>query len=274
MTPVLFLAAVALAAAAAAADPHAAQLSPAGDAASLAPFPPLALSHCTIPRHPGTLTLAAFRADYKGRGPVIFTPSASGDAARAALSREALLAAYGHLPVTLASANSNSYAKRASTLAAYLAEHLAPVPAHAAADRLWYLFGDTLATPEWAPLHAAFALPLDAAADDPVVAWGIGGLHSGVPFHRHGAVYAESVLGAKRWWLAPPGAAPAFDGNATQLSYALARGQAGGEASGVLACTVAQGEAIYIPAQWWHATLNLNAYTAFTSAFVREREQA
>jgi hypothetical protein len=260
-----------LLAAAAAAAPQSALLSPSGDAAALTA--PLAFPQpCTIPRHAGgaALSLAAFRAAYKGARPVIFTPAAPSAAAAAALSRGALLAAYGHLPVTLASANSNSYAKRASTLRGYLREHMAPVPPGAPADQLWYLFGDTLASEAWAPLHATFALPLDAARDDPVVAWGVGGLHSGVPFHRHGAVYAESVLGAKRWWLAPPGAAPAFDGNATQLSYALAR-QGREEDEGVLACTVAQGEAIYIPAQWWHATLNLNEYTAFTSAFVREQ---
>ena len=42
------------------------------------------------------------------------------------------------------------------------------------------------------------------------------------------------------------------------------------EEAGVTACTVRPGEAIYIPFNWWHATLNLDAYNVFTSAFVLE----
>ena len=219
---------------------------------------------CTVPRRSAPLPLAEFRSVYKGRHPVVF-PSPPSAAARSALNFSSLLAAYGELPVTLASSNAFSHAKRESTLSAYLRHHMAPVTPADRADKLWYLFGDTLKTEAWAPLHATFTLPLDAAADDPVVAWGVGGLHSGVPFHRHGAVYAESVLGSKRWWLAPPGEGPTFDGNATQLSFVL-----GGGGAGVAACTVREGEAIYIPSDWWHATLNLASYNAFTSVFVRE----
>ena len=223
---------------------------------------------CSIPRV-GALSLAAFRATFKGRSPVIF-PSPDAAAAAAALAAPALLRAHGHLPVLLATSNRNSYEKRASTLARYFAEDLRPVTLDDRAADRWYLFGDTLLSdsPEWAPLHATFALPLDAPRDDPVAAWGVGGLHSGVPFHRHGAVYAATVVGAKRWWVAPPDAEPAFSGNETQLAYAAAHPA---DADGVLACTVAAGETLYVPANWLHATLNLEAYNAFTTIFVRER---
>lgn len=229
------------------------------------------ISECTISRTSAPLSLTEFRGTYKGRQPVIFPVQPnSTSAAAAALSPSSLLLSYGHLPVTLASSNSNSYAKHQCTLSAYLASHLSPVTPSDPADRLWYLFGDTLETEAWSPLHATFPpLPLDAAADDPIVAWGVGGLHSGVPFHRHGAVYAQSILGSKQWWVSPPATQPAFHGNHTQLSYALQQ-QASGLEAGVLTCAVAPGEAIYIPSQWWHATLNLHAYTAFTSVFVRE----
>ena len=235
--------------------------------AASAETPPPIPSHCTIPRLAASPDLlSAFRATYKGRAPVIFPSPPSG--AAAALAAPVLLHAYGHLPVTLASSNRNSYEKRASTLFRYVAEDFEPVTLASAADRTWYLFGDTLPTPEWAPLHATFSVPLDAARDEPVVAWGIGGRHSGVPFHRHGAVYAATVLGRKRWWLAPPHREPAFDGNATQLAYASAHAAA--DADGVVACTVEAGESIYVPPMWWHATLNLEAYNAFTTVFVRE----
>lgn len=234
-------------------------------AAAATPQPP-PFSSCTIPRVPD-LSLSAFRAQFKKRAPVIFASPAP--AAAAAMARDALLLKYGGLPVTLANSNRNSYAKRASTLAAYLDEHLAPVTLSDTADARWYLFGDTLKTDAWAPLHATFALPLDAARDEPVVAWGVGGLYSGVPFHSHGAVYAASVLGRKRWWLAPPDREPAFGGNKTVLEYATAFPE---DEEGVLACTVAAGETLYVPSNWWHATLNLDEYGAFTTVFVREAE--
>ena len=227
----------------------------------------LSFSACSIPREPG-LTLQAFRSQYKGKGPVIFPSPSSSAAAQRALGAHVLRENFGHLPVTLASSNSNSYAKQQSTLGAYLAQHLAPVTAADRADALWYLFGDTLLSPAWEPLHASLPPPpFDAPDDEPIYAWGVGGLHSGVPFHRHGAVYAEVMAGSKRWWLSPPHQVPAFHGNATQLSYAL---QHPAEEPGVLACTAHADEVLYIPAGWWHATLNLAPYTAFTSAFVRE----
>ena len=227
----------------------------------------LSFPACTIPREP-SLTLEAFRLQYKGQQPVIFPSPHSSSAAQRALGARALRRDYGHLPVTLASSNSNSYAKRQSTLGTYLAQHLAPVTAADRADALWYMFGDTLLSPAWEPLHATFPPPpLDAQEDEPIYAWGVGGLHSGVPFHRHGAVYAEVMAGSKRWWLSPPHQEPAFNGNSTQLSYALSHPA---EEPGILACTAYANEVLYIPANWWHATLNLAPYTAFTSAFVRE----
>ena len=83
-------------------------------------------------------------------------------------------------------------------------------------------------------------------------------------------MYADSILGAKRWWVSPPHLEPRFEGNATQLAWAAGRGQEEEAAEGVLACTARAGEAIYIPSNWWHATLNLQDYNAFTSVFVRE----
>lgn len=35
-------------------------------------------------------------------------------------------------------------------------------------------------------------------------------------------------------------------------------------------CTLHPGDAIYFPNQWWHATINLDRYTAFISTFTTE----
>ena len=35
-------------------------------------------------------------------------------------------------------------------------------------------------------------------------------------------------------------------------------------------CTLNPGDIIYFPNMWWHATLNLDEYTAFVSTFTQE----
>jgi hypothetical protein len=47
-----------------------------------------------------------------------------------------------------------------------------------------------------------------AREDAPLVAWGGGGQWSGVAFHTHGAAFAETVVGRKHFWVAPPHARP------------------------------------------------------------------
>lgn len=50
----------------------------------------------------------------------------------------------------------------------------------------------------------------------------------------------------------------------------LAAEQAAVTRLGLRVCTVGEGEAIYIPPQWHHATLNLDAYNVFVSTFTQE----
>ena len=372
----LLLIVAAAAAAASAAAAEAVSSAPAVNAAA-----PPSSPACGIPRVPH-LTLDAFTSRYKGRRPVIFTRSPLPPALLNLTTRRAFLDAFGPQPVILASANSFSHTKVHSTVAAYVVDHVAtPQSPSALANESFYLFGDTPAAPVWAPLTSAYALPMDAAADEGLVAWGVGGLHSGVSFHTHGAAFAETLHGRKRWYLSAPAARPAFSGDASQLQWALVRearrrrlqraddamihtpmagvglpiagggrypdirpdvtpedafagpgpsidpghvvmdrGTAGasdglafisgggdhdvdagtstfegepwhtgllhtsalnydcddadadGDAydDGVLTCTCGEGEVLYIPPQWWHATLNLDAWTFFISTFTQE----
>ena len=257
----------------AASTPSDAAPPPASFLPSLLPL----LSTCTIPRRP-LLSPRDFAAAFRGAAPVIFTrPAAATAAARAAGARDALRAAYGHLPVLLASSNSYSHAKLPTTLATYLEEHTAPVPPGARANDTFYLFGDTLGE-AWAPLLAAYPVPPHAPpADSPLPAWGAGGAWSGVPFHTHGAAFAETVVGRKYWWVAPPAARPEFDGEETQLAWALraaARGAPYLHGQGLAGCEIGAGDVIYVPAGWHHATLNTRAYNFFYSVFTQEQAPA
>mmetsp|Transcript_10853 Transcript_10853/g.29087 ORF Transcript_10853/g.29087 Transcript_10853/m.29087 type:complete len:345 (-) Transcript_10853:23-1057(-) len=139
--------------------------------------------------------------------------------------------------------------------------------------------------PPPSPPRCAEPLPIRAGV---ALSFGVGAALSGVPMHTHGAVLAETIVGRKRWFLrAPGGAAPDFDGDEPVRHWA-ARVDAGTEAvrallsssalsalpmtprarNALLRCTLRAGEILYIPTGWWHATLNLDAYTAFMSVFL------
>ena len=259
---------------------------------------------CSITRVP-TLSLETFVADYKGRRPIIFSRSGNVTAAAQAMTtREWLESSYGDNAVVLASSNSFSYDKRRTTLRTYLSDYLIPRTPANLANESWYLFGDTPASEGFQDLVDAYPLPMDSADDNGIVAWGVGARFSGVSFHTHGAAFAETTHGRKRWYLSAPDDRPDFDQNVSQLQWVLqmqqeaARSAASGRrapnndlgsdsddemtvdssaasifssrAATVYECTAHPGEVIYIPPQWWHATLNLDDWNAFFSVFTQE----
>lgn len=241
------------------------------------------------------------------------------------MARDSLLAHYGHRDVILASSESYSHSKTVTSLEDYVSRVMErPQNPNSPANESWYLFGDTLGK-EWAPLVADYPLPMDAASDSGICAWGCGTRFSGVSFHTHGAAFAETLHGRKRWWLAPPRGKPDFSPIRSQFQWALEHDLVASEVepasetqsksnqshvdsefqtldlgttpsgthsgpsptpSGIhsglsgpeslnamllLACTASPGHVIYIPPQWWHATLNLDDWTSFISTFTMEK---
>ncbi len=90
-----------------------------------------------------------------------------------------------------------------------------------------------------------------------------------MPFHTHGAVFAEVLHGAKRWFLTPPGRKPLFSPDETSLRWLHARKHAGAALAPPpdFDCTLYPGEVLFIDAQWWHSTLNIGD-TVFISTFL------
>jgi hypothetical protein len=224
-------------------------------------------------------SLEAFHDAHRARGgaPVVVTGLAPrNDAFRAMNAKEALLRRWGDETIVLSTANTHSYRKVAKTLREYFDDHLRVQDLAVPGDETLYWFGDN-DHERWAEHFAAYSPPpLIPRSADVAYSFGIGGPLSGVPLHVHGPGFSETLIGRKRWWLAPPRPKPAFDPNATALEWALSSRSGGGGAptkgngdGGVdfVACTVAEGEAIYFPDGWWHATLNLDE-TVFISSFV------
>ncbi|KAA8495832.1 JmjC domain-containing protein 8 [Porphyridium purpureum] len=228
-------------------------------------------------------------------------------------TRHSLIRKYGDYRITLASSNTKSYRKKGSTLKEYIADMLKQRagqqiqrPARRA-NETWYWFGD-IDHQQWADLLGKYKLPREQLnTQSATLTYGIGGQFSGVPLHTHGAVFAETLYGRKRWFIMHPDVRPDFDGE-IDTSYSWSLRQPGELRSRVCAphpladvlhddtaaaldvcrvsapapsalpneekmarpvyvCTLAEGELLYVPAMWWHATLNLDE-TVFVSAFV------
>ena len=99
--------------------------------------------------------------------------------------------------------------------------------------------------------------------------------HSGsfVPFHKHsphcrGAI-AEVLRGRKRWFMTPDHLPPKLDINTSIFKWYHDIVQQGGHElpEGVETCVAKPGDLLFVPPEWWHATLNLGE-TVFMSKFL------
>lgn len=158
----------------------------------------------------------------------------------------------------------------------------------------WATLLDDYKTPPW-PTHVPQCSKFDgmclsesdSVADQHVtLSFGIGGSQSGVPFHTHGPGFSEMLHGRKRWLLYPPSLEPpGWDPDASMSSWiedvypGLSPHRAvqstehdtykGRQVLSIkpLECIIGPSEVLYFPAEWYHATLNIDSYTCFVSSF-------
>jgi len=220
------------------------------------------------------LSIDQYKKLYKGRYPVVFRSLSSlgiNSTFKSRLTRSKLLAKFSNEQVVLASSNSNSHDKMKSRLDDYIYNYVdIDVKPNTSALDIWYLFGDTPMTGKWKKLMQSYNLPMDASTDEGLPTFGIGGLNSGVAFHTHGAAFGESIIGTKKWFLSAPKNKPFFSLSSSQLDWTLVHEHEEVNKF-VFSCLVKEGEIIYVPPNWWHATLNLKTYNAFVSTFTREQ---
>ena len=176
--------------------------------------------------------------------------------------------------VTLSSSNSFSAHRRTVPLERYLEETaLTETYPDMLSNETWYFFGETYG-PEWKDLLLQYEMPPCETCPDremSALAFGFGNVGSGVQWHMHGPGFSEAVHGRKHWVLYPPGRRPTYDADRAsrhwmEESYPRIKD----EDDLPWECTLSPSEMVYFPDQWYHATINLDSYTAFVSTFTTE----
>lgn len=174
--------------------------------------------------------------------------------------------------VTLSSSNSFSAHRRTIPLTQYLEEiqeNNGVTTPDQLSNETWYLFGETYSD-EWKKLLQSYKLPPCHTCQDELVAlsFGVGNRGSGVQWHVHGPGFSEALHGRKHWVLYRN--KPKINADESSLYWmeyiytSLAKKDLPFE------CTLEPGDLIYFPDDWYHATINLDPYTAFVSTFTIE----
>jgi hypothetical protein len=228
---------------------------------------------CTIPRN-DTLNLEYFEAEFKGRSPVIFSrPIAQTASTRERMEQDNLLTTFGALDVHPARMIDPQFVDPAFLkvpLSHYAAELMNTQGPATPVNESWNIFGPVLGE-GWAALLQDYPIPSFVGAEFDKFWWGVAPLYSGLSFHGHGAAFSETIRGRKRWYLASPTNRPAFSPFVRHLHWVISRGDPELlESAAVMECTLGPGDVIYVPPSWFHATLNLEPWTAFVTTFTRE----
>ena len=188
-----------------------------------------------------------------------------------------LLAYFGpDFPITLSSSNALSEHRRHTTLAQYIHETTIATPETTPEQRSnesWYLFGETYSDAWRELLYPHYTRPPCVTCPDPdnvALAFGIGNRGSGVQWHVHGPGFSETLHGRKHWILYPPNHTSNMMLDKDQSSRQWMEYVYPTVTVKPMECTLNPGDLIYFPNHWWHATINLDPYTAFISTFTTE----
>lgn len=192
---------------------------------------------------------------------------------RTLTERQNLLNFFGpDFNVTLSSSNARSEHRRTVPLEQYLNESLEAFETtpDVLSNETWYLFGETYTEP-WKKLLHHYQLPQCHTCTETLVAlsFGFGNRGSGVQWHVHGPGFSEALHGRKHWVLYPPQTVIA-NYHKDQSSRQWMESTYATVSDKPAECTLDPGDFIYFPDQWWHATINLDPYSAFVSTFTTE----
>ena len=205
------------------------------------------------------LSAARFRREFQGREPVLLTHAADGWGARRSWSsRRDAISAHGDLPLPLQHPNllaeKGSFAPTMATvpLRDFLAQNLTDgIGDQPFFRNRWHALTDAvLAETDYS------ALPTRTIRQHHILS--LGGEGTGVGLHSHTENWLAQVAGRKAWALTKTIGPHWRERRRHGCEWARTAQQPG---SGFEHCTVGEGEAIYIPTAYYHATCNLDPLT-------------
>ncbi|KRW98079.1 hypothetical protein PPERSA_07304 [Pseudocohnilembus persalinus] len=171
------------------------------------------------------------------------------------LDKQWLLNEYADKVVMLSNSITSSYGRSYMTFKEYIQQMEADSKLtqqqilEKEAKNTWYNFGGN----DYPFVDKYYTSPL-GKNDNVSPTFGLGRSGSGVPFHTHGQVYLELFYGQKAWFFSPPGSNPKFDPNQSTFDWVIKNEHI---QEGVIMTIQKPGEIVYIPPEWWHATLNI-----------------
>ena len=230
---------------------------------------------CTIRRIHWTERLPLPEEPYVVEAPVGWNQRMAGS-----LKKSALLKSMGHVTCTPSQAGSKRIGLFKMSLAEYLTEWL-PRPVSRNAEENRYVFGEF--GEQWEPLRNSYVLPPCEACSPQAAAItiGLGGEHSGAPWHFHNSAFVEVFSGAKHFAFLPPGD-PAiaeidkvmqFNASMSQFHWHTEQRpllEQAGKLQRLQECLIKPGEILYFPDAWHHGVVNFGEYTAFVSSFINK----
>jgi len=184
---------------------------------------------------------------------------------------DSLLNHFGpNFEITLSSSNSFSDFRKTISLQQYLDHYVVSKETYPdqLSNETWYFFGETF-TSEWNKFLDYYKLPpcTNCMPEYAATSFGIGNKGSGIQWHFHGNGFSENIHGRKYWLLYPEGYKVEFHSNYTSRHWME---EIYNENDSLLShCTVEEGDLIYFPNGWYHATINLDRYNVFVSTFLR-----
>jgi hypothetical protein len=225
---------------------------------------------CTVDHRPD-LDADEFRLRYLRRRPVLFDVGpARNEPLRDLTSRERLLREAGERPIGVFLPLSRVHAfPESMSFAQYVGRYVdhGLTPDELAAARApqgpKYLFGPSDPNRGWVVDRTIYRMP--PCCGNPSLGellLGVGGSGVGVHWHYHLDTMNETIHGRKRWLFYPPrrvDRALGLDPASTEssLEWVTRVLPTLPPAERPLECEVGVGQVIYVPALWWHMTLNL-----------------
>jgi hypothetical protein len=206
---------------------------------------------------------------YLPDSPRIFVGKKDRNQVMAELSRSDYLSdQYGQTIVTLSSTNTYSHGRVEMALSEYINHTIDHK--NVKANETLYFFGNNYGG-VWDTLASSYIIPPCRYCDEAGARTiGIAGAQSGVSFHFHGPGFSEVIIGRKRWFIFPPDALSLshIDPNMTVARWVEEVYPKLPDTSLLQECVIEPGDMLYFPANWMHATLNLDTYNVFMSLFL------